>query len=137
VKKLYISEKFTKSKLNPRALYLQKNSSVPFLIVEYLFNPVSFPASRYRVISNPARSKFLPEMDFQDLIDTHYVTHKNILDNTKKKEAYFSLSASDILNLNYEVPIYVSYFRAFFFLSNIEQWLDEYSSVRCTLYKLN
>ena len=85
---------------------------------------------------NRAVSRFLPDLDLQNIVDTYYSTYKAMLDKARFVKAYMRVTETDIANLDHSIPVYLDWYKAYFYINKISQWESRNQLVEVELIRL-
>ena len=76
-------------------------------------------------------------LGFGNNLDRYYRTFASVLDKTKILNLNLRLNASDINQLDFTKPVYISHFNSWFYISQIKGYVpNNYESTECELVKL-
>lgn len=76
-------------------------------------------------------------LGFGNNLDRYYQTFASVLDKTKILNLNLRLNASDINQLDFTKPVYISHFNSWFYISQIKGYVpNNYESTGCELVKL-
>ncbi len=75
---------------------------------------------------NPRITYFIEQgrdsLDWQELVNNNYDVINNALQDTKVLTAKFRLSADDINNFDFSIPVYIDYFGSFFYVNIVSNY---------------
>ena len=119
--------------MRPRKLILEKSSDVT---IEYNDTTISgFAGNNIPLCYFQLEGKTF-NLGFDDsLIDDSYNEFSFFLDKFKELTAYYNLNENDISDLDFFIPIYDDFFKHYFFISKIDNFIAG-TSTRCKLIRL-
>ncbi|MGD1842242.1 MAG: hypothetical protein ACFB0B_15300 [Thermonemataceae bacterium] len=74
-------------------------------------------------------------VDLSDNVDNYYNAFGELVEDMQVLTAYFLLNEIDIQNLDFSRLVYVDAYKAYFYVEEIEQWVDRSKSVKVRLIK--
>lgn len=106
--------------VEPRIAYSENEPGMTFTIIGRDGTQAITNQAQVPWFSRPDKT---PNLDFTNLIDAHFNVLQSMLDETKVVRASFNLTANDVEDFNFNVPVYISAFNSYFYVQRIEKFV--------------
>ena len=108
--------------IDPRIVYVERTKSIasPAYEKELIFSPTKV-LSGVNVITSPKKASSL-DISFSYLV-TNYGSLSRLLTKTNLRKAKFNLPVYEVAGLKYNIPIYLSQYKAYFYVNKINNYV--------------